>query len=49
MNIQKYLQELKQHGNVNNIPNITETTAHFLRDLILISKTKKAVEIGTAN
>lgn len=49
MNINLYLKELKQHWLENEIPNISETNARFLRDLIKISKTKNMLEIWTAN
>lgn len=49
MNIDFFLKELKKHWIENDIPNISETNARFLRDLIKISKTKNMLEIGTAN
>jgi len=49
MNIDIFLQELKRHGVANDIPNISEVNAKFLRDLIQIKKAKNMLEIGTAN
>lgn len=49
MDIQLFLQDLKQFGKENMIPNITETNAKFLQDVLKIKKPKQALEIGTAN
>lgn len=49
MNSDIFLQELKKHWLNNEIPNISEINAKFLRDLIKISKTQNMLEIGTAN
>lgn len=49
MNIDIFLQELKKHWIQNEIPNISEVNARFLRDLIKIKKAKNMLEIGTAN
>lgn len=49
MDIDIFLKELKQHWIKNDIPNISETNAKFLRDLIFLQKTKNMLEIGTAN
>lgn len=49
MNIDIFLRELKKHGIENEIPNISEVNARFLRDLIKIKKVKNMLEIGTAN
>ncbi len=49
MNIDIFLQNLKKHGIENEIPNISEVNARFLRDLIKIQKTQNMLEIGTAN
>lgn len=49
MNIDIFLRELKKHGVQNEIPNISEVNARFLRDLIKIKKVKNMLEIGTAN
>ncbi len=44
-----FLQKLKKYGIENEIPNISQTNAYFLRDLIKIQKTKNMLEIWTAN
>lgn len=49
MNIDIFLQNLKKHGIENEIPNISEVNAIFLRDLIKIKKARNMLEIGTAN
>ncbi|MFA5917325.1 MAG: class I SAM-dependent methyltransferase [Candidatus Gracilibacteria bacterium] len=49
MNEKNFLEELKNHGIKNDIPNISFTNAKFLRDLIKIKKVKNMLEIGTAN
>lgn len=49
MEIKKYLKELKIHWIKNDIPNISETNAKFLSDLINIKKAKNILEIWTAN
>jgi len=49
MNLDSFLKKLKKHWIENEIPNISETNAKFLRDLIKISKTKNMLEIWTAN
>lgn len=49
MNIDFFLQELKKYWMQNEIPNISEVNAKFLRDLIKIKKVKNMLEIGTAN
>ena len=49
MNKEKFLKELKIYWIKNDIPNISETNARFLRDLIKIKKVKNALEIWTAN
>jgi len=49
MNINNFLKELKEYWVQNDIPNISETNARFLRDIIKISKTKNMLEIWTAN
>lgn len=49
MNIDIFLQELKKHWIQNEIPNISEVNARFLRDLIKIKKAKNMLEIWTAN
>ncbi len=45
----KKLKLLKEYWLKNSIPNITETNAKFIRDLIKISKSKNMLEIWTAN
>lgn len=49
MNRTQFLQELRRYGVANTIPNISDTNAKFICDLIKISHTKKLLEIGTAN
>lgn len=49
MNIDIFLNELKKYWIENEIPNISQTNARFLRDLIKIQKTKNMLEIWTAN
>ncbi len=49
MNIDKFLSDLKQYWEENEVPNITVVNARFLRDLIKIGKTKNMLEIWTAN
>lgn len=49
MDIKEFLNELKKHGLKNDIPNISETNATFLKDLIHIKKAKNILEIWTAN
>ncbi|MGE4443873.1 MAG: O-methyltransferase [Candidatus Altimarinota bacterium] len=49
MNIDIFLEDLKKHGIENEIPNISQVNARFLRDLIKIGKIKNMLEIGTAN
>lgn len=49
MNIDIFLKELKKHWIENEIPNISQTNARFLRDLIKIKKARNILEIGTAN
>lgn len=49
MNREQLLKELRKHWKENNIPNISDTNAHFLQDLITLSKSKSVLEIGTAN
>jgi predicted O-methyltransferase YrrM len=49
MDREEFLQKLRIYGKANDIPNITETNARFLRDLIKIQGTKNMLEIGTAN
>ncbi len=49
MSIKTFLKSLRQYWIKNNIPNITDSNAIFLQNLILKNKSKKALEIGTAN
>ena len=49
MDVNIFLKDLKKHWIENEIPNISEVNARFLRDLIKIQKTKNMLEIGTAN
>ena len=49
MNREEYLKSLRQYGIDNTIPNITDVNVKFLVDLIKVSKTKRMLEIGTAN
>lgn len=43
------LKNLREYWKINNIPNITEVNANFLKKLIKINRTKNMLEIGTAN
>jgi len=45
----KFLQKLKNHGIQNDIPNISLANACFLRGILREKKTKKLLEIGSAN
>ena len=49
MDREKFLMDLKKYWEQNEIPNISLVNARFLRDLIIISKTKNMLEIWTAN
>lgn len=49
MEINQFLKELKAYGIANEVPNISEVNARFLRDLIKIKQVKNMLEIGTAN
>ena len=49
MDREKFLKNLKKYWLENEIPNISETNARFLRDLIKIWKVKNMLEIWTAN
>ncbi|MDD5213261.1 MAG: class I SAM-dependent methyltransferase [Candidatus Gracilibacteria bacterium] len=48
-NIENFLKELKAYGVANDIPNVTETNARFLRDLVKIKGAKNLLEVGMAN
>lgn len=49
MSVDEFLKNLKKHWIENEIPNISEVNARFLRDLIKIKKAKNMLEIWTAN
>lgn len=49
MNRTDLLENLREHWRKNNVPNITDINAHFLRDIITIKQAKNILEIGTAN
>jgi len=49
MDREKFLKKLREHWIKNNIPNISDTNAKFLKDLINIKKAKNILEIWTAN
>ena len=44
-----FLKDLKKHGQENDIPNISEESACFLRSLLEEIQVKNMLEIGTAN
>ena len=46
---QEYIKKLRAFWVENDVPNITDENAIFLRDLIKLQKTKKMLEIGSAN
>lgn len=45
----QFLQKLKEYGEKNNIPNITEANARCIHFLIRMKKARRVLEIGTAN
>ncbi len=47
--LKKFIKQLREFWRINEVPNITETNAKFLKDLIKIGNYKNALEIGTAN
>jgi len=49
MNREKLLKQLREYWIKNNVPNISDTNAKFLSDLIEIKKARNILEIGTAN
>ncbi|MDD3645833.1 MAG: class I SAM-dependent methyltransferase [Candidatus Gracilibacteria bacterium] len=49
MNREEYIKNLRQFGIDNEVPNISDTNAKFLRDLIKIKQVKNMLEIGSAN
>lgn len=48
-NINTFLQNLKNYGKENNIPNITEKNAEYLTTLMKQKRVRSLLEIGTAN
>lgn len=49
MNRTNLIAELRVYGEANDVPNITDINARFLRDLIKIKQSENMLEIGTAN
>ncbi len=49
MDRKDFLKKLRQYGIDNTVPNISDVNVKLLIDLIKISKTKKMLEIWTAN
>lgn len=49
MDQELFLQQLKKHGELKDIPNISQKNAQFLRKLISDNNTKHLLEIGSAN
>lgn len=49
MDIPTFLTHLRTHGELCTVPNISDKTAQFLKDIIRISGVKNLLEIGTAN
>jgi len=49
INRQEYIEELRRFWIQNEVPNITDDNARFLRNLIKIQKTKNMLEIWSAN
>ncbi len=47
--LKKFIKELREFWKKNDVPNITEVNANFLKDLIKIGNYKNVLEIGTAN
>jgi predicted O-methyltransferase YrrM len=45
MNRKQLLENLREYGKLNEVPNITELNANFLKKLIKINKTKNMLEI----
>lgn len=45
----KFIQELRQFWIENTVPNISDTNAQFIIDLLKISQSKNILEIWTAN
>lgn len=46
---EEYIKNLRQFWLENDVPNITDDNAKFLRNLIIVQKTKNMLEIGSAN
>ena len=49
MNRNILIRELREHGILNDIPNISDVNMKFLCDVIRISGTRDMLEIGSAN
>ena len=49
MNRLSFINQLREYGAKNTIPNISKVNTKFICDLIKISKTKTMLEIWTAN
>ncbi len=49
MKRETFLRELKLYGEANDIPNISEKNAAFLRNMLREKKVQHMLEIGTAN
>ena len=49
MNRQEFIKQLREYWIKNEIPNITDKNAKFLKDLILLQNTQNMLEIGSAN
>jgi len=49
MDVKKYLDDLKEYGIENSIPNISQLNAAFLGQLIALKTPQRILEIGMAN
>ena len=49
MDREEFVKQLRIYGQENEVPNITDVNARFLRDLIKIKWVQNMLEIGTAN
>lgn len=49
INRQEYISRLREFWLQNDVPNITDENARFLRNIIKIQKTQNMLEIGSAN
>jgi predicted O-methyltransferase YrrM len=49
INRQEYIKYLREYWIENEVPNITDENARFLRDLIKLQNTQNMLEIGSAN